>query len=36
MIIPHGNSVIEAHDLLYLIGEKENVFDYIKNWIKNK
>ncbi|ASS38074.1 quinate 5-dehydrogenase [Mogibacterium pumilum] len=27
MIIPHGNSVIEAHDLLYLIGEKENVFD---------
>lgn len=27
MIIPHGSTVIEAHDLLYLIGEKENVFE---------
>lgn len=27
MIIPHGSTTIEAHDLLYLIGEKENIFD---------
>ena len=26
MIIPHGNDVIEAHDLLYLMGSKQDVF----------
>ena len=26
MIIPHGSDVIESNDLVYLIGEKEDIF----------
>jgi len=31
LIIPHGNDVIRENDLLYLIGEKENVFEFAKH-----
>jgi trk system potassium uptake protein TrkA len=30
MIIPHGSDVIEQSDLLYLIGEKQDIFDLAK------
>ncbi len=30
MIIPHGNDVIEANDLVYIIGEKSSIFNLDK------
>lgn len=31
MIIPHGSDVIEENDILYLVGEKQEVFEFESN-----
>ena len=36
VVIPHGNDQIEEDDILYLVGEKQEMLDYANNFSKRK